>query len=147
MNPTKQGLKLHTFNLCIHAHRSLSPWIQQNKDWNTIWSQIAWVARASLSPWIQQNKDWNTLQFPDLVCWVPRLSPWIQQNKDWNSHLWSCLPVWIGSLSPWIQQNKDWNPDNTMSRSGMRWVLAHESNKTRIETIRQGPTITRLRWS
>jgi len=66
------------------------------------------------------------------------LSPWIQQNKDWNSKKHHMAIIRFLSLSPWIQQNKDWNYFISNGPYGGIIVLAHESNKTRIETPRSG---------
>jgi len=185
MNPTKQGLKQSSLAKGKVGYNSLSPWIQQNKDWNWRYPQncyprycvlahesnktrietfpgwfsgpaCGWVLAhesnktriettgprpvslsrpVRLSPWIQQNKDWNTcsMSTPNIV--VLCLSPWIQQNKDWNDKLTKNGTLKYGSLSPWIQQNKDWNSRRPCRLCSLfPQVLAHESNKTRIET-------------
>jgi len=50
--------------------------------------------------------------------------------SDKEAKLWT-----FSSLSPWIQQNKDWNIETVIAINLLRPVLAHESNKTRIETV------------
>jgi len=109
MNPTKQGLKQTSRTPRPDRFPRLSTWIQQNKDWNRC---------IPAGPLILEK----------------RLSTWIQQNKDWNYTSQSLLSHRGVGLSTWIQQNKDWNNMDLHRRIKHLIVLAHESNKTRIET-------------
>jgi len=133
MNPTKQGLKpgntlTCTYLLFVLAHESNKTRIETLPD-----SFGCICCRKVLAH--ESNKtriETQTLQ--NILAGEAGLSPWIQQNKDWNVPLCNIHDNPRSRLSPWIQQNKDWNLGQTIATLFLPQVLAHESNKTRIET-------------
>ena len=120
-NPRKQGLKwafrkhrrgrncmlkskktrIESLSDRLSTPSRLSVEIQENKDWNSLFSSSVWQRNSSWNP----RKQGLKFSLPSSAFPPPFVK--IQENKDWNSP----TSVWHqqNSLAVKIQENKDWN--------------------------------------
>jgi len=70
MNPTKQGLKPHHNSPLAGSAASLSPWIQQNKDWNLVASALVTVPDIVLAHESNKTRIETNLMVQQVVAFL-----------------------------------------------------------------------------